>query len=361
MSGTATFVLPKDPVRERTGDMAMAGLLMRLARESRAVRYVALGAHARAGDDGVVVAKPRVDPARLLLRSATARRSLVHARFDVPELREAIAADPGDELVAIHSYMAEPILAAGGGRPLRTSVEVSEELVWRATHGLLGRLEGRRIAADELRIARASTTIASYDLDDVDALRAEGVDHAHWLDVTLEPSSAFAPASAPATLVFLGDRRWAPNHEAAVELARLWPAMALGVPGARLAVVGRPGPRIDWPEGVDELGFVDDLHGLLAGVRGIVAPIRTGGGVRVKILEAVSAGLPVVSTAIGIGSLGGILPLAALDDREALVDGARRLLLDAEHAGRQGAALHEANVARWTAGAPQRAVERWLA
>src|SRR4029453_10200388 len=51
--------------------------------------------------------------------------------------------------------------------------------------------------------------------------------------------------------------------------------------------------------GVERTGFVDDLRPLLAGATLALAPIFAGGGTRVKILEAMAAGTPVVATSKG--------------------------------------------------------------
>ena len=92
----------------------------------------------------------------------------------------------------------------------------------------------------------------------------------------------------------------------------------------------------------------------------MVAPIKTGGGVRVKILDAVSRGLPVVGTSAAIGSLDTVLGIEAHDDESGLIERCRYYLVDAPAAAAYGEALYERNAARWREGKPHRSVHDWL-
>lgn len=361
---TAEFLVAKDPGRDNTGDMAMLRLVMGLARESMAVRYLGLGTEDVQRADGRVLAKPAVRMASIAARAVRTRRSLVHERFDGPELRRAVAESTADLFVADHAYMAESFLATGRPEPLYTSTVVSESLVWAATYGLLGRVQAPFILRDELRIARASRSLGTYDDEEADFYRGKGIGRVRWLDLTLPPLEDLPPRELSAPRVaFVGDRQWRPNGEGFRLLLELWPRIAAGVPGAELVVIGRAeeGAQPALPEGVRDLGFVPDLDGTLATCRGILAPIRTGGGVRVKILEAASRGIPIVGTPAAIGSLDGPLGLTAAATDDEFVEAARRLLLDARHARDAGHEIDARNRAHWQSRAPQRAVEEWLA
>jgi glycosyltransferase involved in cell wall biosynthesis len=157
-------------------------------------------------------------------------------------------------------------------------------------------------------------------------------------------------------------REWPPNQEAFLEALRLWPRIADGIPDAELCIVGgkKHGAKDpEYPDGVRDLGFVDDLDGFLATCRGLIAPIRTGGGQRTKILEVVSRGLPVVATTPGVGSLGSF-DLSCFDDDDAFVAECRRYLLDRDAAGREGDRLYDINRQLWIDERPHRAVEELL-
>ena len=361
---TVEFLVAKDPVRDHTGDMAMLRLVMSLARESMAVRFIGMGGEDASHSEGRIIQKPKVRISALAARVLRSQRSLVHERFDSIEVRRAIAASTADLFAADHAYMAEPYLATGRTEPLYTSTVVSESLVWSATYGRLGRLQAPRILRDELRVANASRAVGTYDDDEAGFYRERGIERTHWLDLTL-PQQEGLPSrdlSVP-RLAFVGDRQWRPNGEGFRVLLELWPRISRGIVGAELVIIGRAeeGPQPPLPDGVRDLGFVPDLDGMLATCRGILAPIRTGGGVRVKILEAASRGIPVVGTPAAVGSLDRSLGIVAASTDEEFIDAARRLLLDPDVAQAAGDELAARNRAHWAAGTPHRSVEAWLA
>lgn len=106
------------------------------------------------------------------------------------------------------------------------------------------------------------------------------------------------------TLVFLGALDWRPNLEGMRWfLDRVWPAIRAAVPRARLVVAGSNPPaglekRLSGA-GVTFAGRVPDAQAFFASGAAMVVPLLSGGGMRVKILEAMSLGVPVVSTRLG--------------------------------------------------------------
>ena len=365
----ATFVLAKDPSHESTGDLTMAQLVIGLARESYQTQVICLSGRPESTADGYVrVAKPAPDPRAILTASLRKRRSLVHARFLLPEVAAAVDGADSDIFVADHCYMAEAVLAArrfreAGESALAVSTVVPEALVWKATRGVVGRLDARRIVRDELRVARRVYSLGTYDAEEARFYSEHGVRRAHWLDLTLSPGRQAAVAESGPRLVFLGDRRWAPNQEAFETMIDWWPRIAEGIPDAELCVVGARDPEAPvrpLPAGMADLGFVDDLEGMLASSRALVAPIRTGGGVRVKILDAARRGLPVVGTTAAVGSLSTVLDIGTFDDEVGFINSCRRYLQDRPAAVRDGSALYELNATRWREGRPHASVQDWL-
>jgi GT2 family glycosyltransferase len=109
------------------------------------------------------------------------------------------------------------------------------------------------------------------------------------------------------TLLFLGSFRHIPNREAVEWFTRdVWPLIVAARPETRLVIIGSdPPPRHSLPDvgHVEMVGFVDDVRDALARYAVFICPILTGSGVRVKLLEAYAAGIPVVSTVIGAEGL----------------------------------------------------------
>jgi glycosyltransferase involved in cell wall biosynthesis len=360
------FLLSKDPLTEKAGDIELGLLLMRLASDEYDVSALCLSAETgtAALPDGTRVTripKPKIRPARLLADSVRKRRSLVHVRFDTDPLVAAIEACDADVFVAEHSYMAESFLRSRkfGHARLIVNTNVSEALVWRASRGTLGRMEAPRLRRDELRVGRAADAVGTYDTEDAEFYRANGVPNARWLDVTLPPVEQVDISATPPRLVFMGLRDWPPNQEAFLYALSLWPRIAEGIPGAELCVIGKkkPGaPDPAYPDGVRDLGFVEDLRAFLGTCRAMVAPIKTGGGVRVKILDSIRMGLPVVGTTAAIGCLDSVFDLETFDDDESFVAECRRYLTDQPAAVETGNRLYDINRRRWEDRRPHQVV-----
>ncbi|MBZ5610352.1 MAG: glycosyltransferase [Acidobacteriia bacterium] len=112
----------------------------------------------------------------------------------------------------------------------------------------------------------------------------------------------------PHTMLFLGSFRHLPNQEALAWFAqKVLPAVLQRCPQARLVIVGsEPPPRHSVPGPPDHIelrGFVEDVREPLGRYAVFVCPILSGSGMRVKLLEAFSAGIPVVSTRLGAEGL----------------------------------------------------------
>jgi polysaccharide biosynthesis protein PslH len=115
------------------------------------------------------------------------------------------------------------------------------------------------------------------------------------------------PPLPGAALVYVGHYGYRPNVLAARELAeQILPRVTAEVPEASVRLVGRePGVdlgRLAAPS-VEITGEVPDPVAQLHAARAVVVPLRAGGGSRLKVLEALAAGTPVVSTPLGIAGL----------------------------------------------------------
>ncbi len=125
-------------------------------------------------------------------------------------------------------------------------------------------------------------------------------------------TEAFAEAAGSAKerkrIVFVGSMNYHANVEAAAYFTiELWPAVQARFPQWTLTLVGSnptPGVRaLGEIAGVAVTGTVEDIRPYYEEAVAAIVPIRTAGGTRLKILEAMAAGVPVVSTTIGAEGL----------------------------------------------------------
>lgn len=101
-------------------------------------------------------------------------------------------------------------------------------------------------------------------------------------------------------ITFLGGLHWPPNAQGILWFAKhIFPQVQAEIPEAKLTVIGKNPPAGLEGEGVEVTGYVTDLTSYLAETAVFIVPLHAGGGMRVKILDAWSWGLPIVSTTIG--------------------------------------------------------------
>jgi glycosyltransferase involved in cell wall biosynthesis len=112
------------------------------------------------------------------------------------------------------------------------------------------------------------------------------------------------------------------------------PRIRAAVPEARLALVGsKPSDAVVAlaNDVVEVTGFVpdDELARRYAGARVVLAPLRFGAGVKLKVIEALAEGVPVVTTPVGAEGIEGLdAVIDVADTPEALAAAAIRLLQD---------------------------------
>jgi glycosyltransferase involved in cell wall biosynthesis len=187
--------------------------------------------------------------------------------------------------------------------------------VARSEAGLLRRaycaLAWRKLRAEERQswrrmdgcVVTSSRDIALLARDAPNAARAivpNGVD----VDYFKRPPGA---ASDPATLLFFGAMDYFPNTDAALYFVReVLPIIAAARPEVRVRIVGRNPPASVVAlagERVKIIGLVGDVRTEITRASVVIAPLRLGGGTRLKILEAMSMGASVVSTSLGAEGL----------------------------------------------------------
>jgi glycosyltransferase involved in cell wall biosynthesis len=201
-------------------------------------------------------------------------------------------------------------------------------------------LDGQRV---ERKAARRHRYLVASSPLVADALRAaaphsEIVRAPLSLDPTLyEP----APLDGPPLAGLIGTAHWTPTADAMRTLVRdVWPRVAAVVPEARLVVAGRGTDGLGLPEsaGVEVAGEVESARELFRRLSLLLFPLARGSGMKVKTLEAMASGVPVVTTAAGAE---GIEPSDGVVVRKApeeLAAAAAELLADPQARRERGAA-----------------------
>jgi glycosyltransferase involved in cell wall biosynthesis len=107
----------------------------------------------------------------------------------------------------------------------------------------------------------------------------------------------------------IGSMNWSPNLEAVNWLvSSIFPAIRKELPNAKLYLAGSFMPEefvTDNLKGIEVIGFVDDVSDFMTKKGIMLAPLKSGSGVRIKILEGMSFGVPIITTEIGAEGING--------------------------------------------------------
>lgn len=297
----------------------------------------------------------RVIPRRKAYSKTDLMRGLLFAKpFSVlnyaePEFRRAL-----DALLARHSYgyiqvedvvMAQYVEGMKDARKVLDMHNIESDLLRRYadnTDNLLRRTYARNAAAKleryEMRVAEAFDAVLVCSEEEKSTLQGRGmgtcvevvpngVDGAYYK--TVVPSKGDA-------LVFVGSMDYHANISGILFfVSEVLPILVKVRPKLKVYVVGKNPPEEITSlssEAMVVTGAVDDVRPMLSKGAVSIVPLLVGGGTRLKILEAMAAGLPVVSTPLGAEGL------SARDGREILIadspeDFAGRVLHLLENAG----------------------------
>lgn len=187
------------------------------------------------------------------------------------------------------------------------------------------------------------------------------------IPIGIDPArfAARAPAATP-TVLIAGAFGWAPNlHGLRRFLERGWPRLRERAPDAVLRVVGRDLPAARLRELAGEraelAGYVERIEPEFARASLLLVPLWSGAGARIKIVEAMMAGLPVVSTPIGAEGLGATpgRELLLAESEEALALAAAELLADPARAAAIGEAGRQFALAHFSLEAVAQKTREW--
>lgn len=227
------------------------------------------------------------------------------------------------QMEGVHLMRYAPVLRSFTGHPpiVCDWHNIESELMWRYSENidsLPRRWYARRTAgfieraeAELLRAADAHSVVSAREVEKLRAVVPEadihivenGVDTGYFGDCV---SGAGVPRNR---IVFAASMDYHANIDAALYFAReIWPAVQARIgDGYRFTIVGRsPSAEVlalrSLP-GIEVTGTVPDVRPYYREASAVVVPLRVGGGTRLKILEAMAAGVPVVSTTLGAEGL----------------------------------------------------------
>lgn len=245
-------------------------------------------------------------------------------RHRCPELTDHVARAVSSEsfdLVHVEGFYLMQHVPHACPVPVLLVEQNVEYVLWRQRAETAPRKHDRDAAiAEYLRTLEAETAAwgradlcGALTQDDAEIMTAAG---GPGLDVRLVPdgvdhlplSAPSAPAHPGHVVAFAANFAYQPNVDAALYLCReIWPRVVRRLPHARLLLVGNaPPPEVRaLARGRDVVvtGRVPSVDPFLEKASVVVCPLRVGGGIKVKMLEAMSRGKAIVTTSVGAQGL----------------------------------------------------------
>lgn len=260
---------------------------------------------------------------RPLARSLVTREPFVVARFHSREmeaaLRQRLRAHRHDVVIIESPFLTAylPLIRRESDARVVLRAQNVEFRIWEA---LAANARGVRAAARAL-VARGVRvwelgTLNDFDgvlaITEADAKQFRNLGcrrpmHVLPCSVEMQPATETRPID-PRAIYFIGSMKYRPNLEAAAWIIdELWPRIRAMEPECRLTLAG-----LDFPQalatrarevGIDVQRDVPDVRDFAAPFGVMIAPLLSGGGMRVKVLESLAMGKAVVATTIGAGGL----------------------------------------------------------
>ena len=285
-----------------------------------------------------------------LIKSSLRGMSLSLYRAYSPSFKQHIATIAGDyDILFLDSYLMFQYVPEQYAGRVVLHAHNAEHVIWRQYARLeknvlkralvLG--EARKIMNYERRIcSRAHAVLAAPgDREHLEKIGvAAGLFHEtlHLGDASLLGLRDVEFDETEVALLSIGTLGWAPNDDGLVWfISHAWNRLKLQHPQLRFYIVGAgPSPRLlklcAQNKDIVLTGFVEGLEKYYAKCRVFVAPLRFGGGMKVKVVNALYRGIPVVTTPTGAESLevADMQHLAVAQTMEKMVQDCHTLLCD---------------------------------
>lgn len=268
------------------------------------------------GEDGLLF---RLRRRVRLVRSLLGGVPIWAQALQVPDFSDALqmfVEDWRPEVVQCEYLVMGQYLGALGACPAPRILvvhEPGEKSVGRASKSpspVLMRLDRLAWRKFERRLLREVQAVVVFTEEDRASIERHGVKvPIETIGIGLAlPRRAADPAGVPPpTALFVGNYGHRPNADAASRLLNgIWPLVRDRHPEAVLALVGVNPPSellAAASVGVQVTGVVADVQPFLESAAVFVAPVRQGGGMRVKVLEALAAGKAIVASPLAVAGL----------------------------------------------------------
>lgn len=172
------------------------------------------------------------------------------------------------------------------------------------------RFLAKRIMEYELDVIKKVDGIAALSNEDEQFFKTTSKAEVELIPIGIDVNEfSISTPTDPLTLFHLGAMNWGPNEEAvSFFVNEVWPLVVESIPAARCILAGRNMSEsliAKSENGLSIIEDVEDSHAFFEENDILVLPLLSGGGMRVKMLEAMSMGKVVISTSVGAEGIHG--------------------------------------------------------
>ena len=310
------------------GCIAMAHVLESLLRSGNTVDVLTLSTFKHRFDESAFPSNDRLEVRSVeidlrtkvsdALKNLGQRSSYIMARFDAPQVRSALQEqlNNGYDVIYIESIFWLPYLPElkSSGIPLVLRSHNIEHRVWRELaykssfpRSAYLRLLARRLRREEHLMWQGVDQIHSISSSDSTTIAKHTSADVIDLPMAVKVNDEVPNAPKPFVCHHLGAMDWIPNQEGMRWfLGKVWPGVQRVESLAEFHLAGRR-MSVEFQQmkgpGVRVIGAVDDAKAFRAEHGVLVVPLFSGSGLRIKILEALAEGVPVMATTKAIEGL----------------------------------------------------------
>ncbi len=169
-------------------------------------------------------------------------------------------------------------------------------------------------------------TISKEDLNDFNALGiSTPKSNITVTTSTVEQNHDYTKSA----LFHLGAMNWTPNIEAVNHVVQLMAELRKANPGLEFHIAGVDSELLyttNNDQGIVVEGFVQDLEGFVSEMGILISPIQSGSGIRVKILEMMALGIPIITTDLGAQGLINLEGVLIANSKQEILDAVYELV-----------------------------------
>ncbi|VAV85704.1 Glycosyl transferase, group 1 [hydrothermal vent metagenome] len=266
------------------------------------------------------VFRPQKYAVKDLLRGVCTSEPFTIINYRSGEMAEVVGRKLDEGIDAVHCEHLNMAQYAPTGRGLKRIIDmhnVESEIMRRygekasdPLKAIYSKMTAKKLARYEREVLGGFDLCTAVSVRDADHMRAfcsntVVVDNGVDLDTfTRRKNTVNEPR-----LVYTGWMKYHANNDAAKFFcAEILPVIKKDMPEVTVDIVGKEPSdevlKLGEINGVNVTGAVPDIRPFINGAAVYIVPLRVGGGTRLKILEAMATGIPIVSTSVGCEGIG---------------------------------------------------------